>query len=179
VGAVAGLLRIDAVDGVDAEHRRVLLVAAGGASRTGDHVALAHGELPHLLDRDVDVVLAREVALEAQEAVALVAQVEQALDLDGLAHEGLVLLGPVGAPVTAAASAATVAGLAVALDLALAALDRLVGVGLVGVGLVRVGGAVEPPCWPRSVVDTEPARSAPSSLRPRLRSPPDRLASAS
>ena len=83
-------------------------------------VALAQGELPGLLHRDVDVVLARQVALEAQEAVALVAQVEQTLDLDRLAHEGLVLLGAVGAAVAAPTTTATVARLAVALACAAA-----------------------------------------------------------
>ncbi len=74
-------------------------------------IALAQAELAHLLHRHVDVVLARQVTLDAQEAVALVTQVEQALDLDGLPLP--VLLGlalptgiPVPVPITIAAPAA-------------------------------------------------------------------------
>ena len=69
---------------------------------------LRSAELPDLLDRDVHVVAARQVAVDPQEAVALVAQVEQALDLDGLAGERLV--GPVGplAPLRAVAAIAAV-----------------------------------------------------------------------
>src|SRR4051812_38697936 len=81
---VEGLLGIALVPLVDAPQGRVLFVAVGGAAGRGDVVALAQAELPHLLHRDVDVVLAREVALRAQEAVALVAQVEETGALDGL-----------------------------------------------------------------------------------------------
>src|SRR5439155_1491982 len=48
-------------------------------------VALAQREPPHLAERDVDVLRARQVAARAQEAVPLVAQVEQPLDRDRLA----------------------------------------------------------------------------------------------
>ena len=84
-GAGLGLLRVHAVDRVDPQQGRVLLVAVGRPAGAVDAVALAHAELAGLLHRDVDVVLGRQGALEAQEAVALVAQVEAAVDLDRLA----------------------------------------------------------------------------------------------
>src|SRR3546814_4660293 len=49
--AVAGLLRVDAVDRVDPQQRGVLLVAQGGTAGADDVVALAEAELPGLLDR--------------------------------------------------------------------------------------------------------------------------------
>ena len=67
------------VDLVDAQQRRVLLVAGLRARRALDEVALAQREAAHLRRRDVDVVGPGEVAGRAQEPVALVAQVEQAL----------------------------------------------------------------------------------------------------
>src|SRR3546814_13348069 len=60
--AVAGLLRVDAVDRVDPQQRRVLLVAQGGTAGADDVVALAAAELPGLLDRDVAVVTRRKEA---------------------------------------------------------------------------------------------------------------------
>ena len=77
-GAALGRLGIAAVDGVDLEQRRVLLVATGRPAEAGDVVALAQAVLAGELDRDVGVVAARQVALDAQEAVALVADVEVA-----------------------------------------------------------------------------------------------------
>ena len=59
----ARLLGIDAVHRVDAQQRGVLLVAAGRTAGALQVVALAQTELPRLLHRHVDVVLAREVAL--------------------------------------------------------------------------------------------------------------------
>ena len=97
-----GQLGVLAVHGVDAQQRRVLLVATGGPGHAGDVVALAQAELAGLLHRHVHVVAARQVAVHAQEAVALVTQVEEAGDghrltlerlLDGLA---LTLAGPAG-----------------------------------------------------------------------------------
>ena len=79
----AGLLGVGAVDRQHVEQRRVLLVAPGRAARPGDVVALAQPELAGELDRDVGVLAAREVALDAQEAVALVAHVDVAGHLDG------------------------------------------------------------------------------------------------
>ena len=83
--AVAGLLRIAAVDACGSR-------AAPGSSRcgrpggmAGDVVALAQPVLAGLLHRDVDVVAAGQVAVDPQEAVALVAQVEVAGDGDGSA----------------------------------------------------------------------------------------------
>ena len=81
-------------------------------------VTPAEPELAGLLDRHVDVVPARQEAVHAEEAVALVAQVEQAGDVDGLALALLaVLLGArlVGAitVATPAATTTTVPALAV------------------------------------------------------------------
>ena len=80
-------------------------------------VALAQPELAALLHRHVDVVAAGEEALDPQEAVALVAEVEQAVDIDRLALPLDVLLLDVAAlavaVATPAATTATVARLAV------------------------------------------------------------------
>ncbi len=97
-----------------------------GRLEPGDVVALAQAVLAGQLDRDVGVVAARQVALDPQEAVALVAHVEVAGDLDDLAagaarptsrsnDRGVVALRAVGAarPALAAAPAAAVAALAV------------------------------------------------------------------
>ena len=53
------LVGVDAVDRVDAQQRRVLLVAAGRTALALDVVALAQPELADLLDRHVHVVLGR------------------------------------------------------------------------------------------------------------------------
>ena len=89
--AVARLLGVEPRHRVDAQQRRVLLVVRGRPARTFDVVAPAQREPPRLADRDVDVLGRGQVPLAAQEAVALVAQVEQALHLDELAGVGLVL----------------------------------------------------------------------------------------
>ena len=135
-GAGLGLVGGHAVDRVDAQQRRVLLVAAGGPALAGDEVAAAQRELADLLHRDVDVVLAREVAAQADEAVALVAQVEKPLDVDGLALDRLVLALP---PVTAAAPPAAVPRLGL---LAVLALVAATGPGplLGGLGRLLGGG---------------------------------------
>ena len=85
-GPAAGRLGVAAVDGLDVEQRRVLLVATGRPARAGDVVALAQAVLAGELHRDVGVVAARQVALDAQEAVALVAHVEVARHGDDLAR---------------------------------------------------------------------------------------------
>src|SRR5207248_7175791 len=76
-----------AVDGVDAQQSRILLAAARRPAGAADVVALPQGEASHLAERDVYVLAAGEIAARTQEAVALVAQVEQALDRNGLALE--------------------------------------------------------------------------------------------
>ncbi len=143
--AAPGLVGIDAVDLVDAQQGRVLLVAHGRAAGPGHVVTLAQPELPHLLDRHVDVVLRRQVAAHPEEAVALVAQVEEALDGDGLAREllggALLVLAP-----AAAAPAPAVAGLVVVTPLVVAPLVVAPGVvarGL-GLGLVAARPAIAP-----------------------------------
>ena len=84
-----GRLGIAVVDGVDLEQRRVLLVAAGRPADAGDVVALAQAVLAGQLHRDVGVVAARQVALDPQEAVALVAHVEVAGHVDELADRAV------------------------------------------------------------------------------------------
>ena len=81
------------VDEVDAHERGVLLAACGRAGCALHVVALAQTEAPHLGRRHVRVVATGEVATDAQEAVALVAQVEQAVDVDQVA--GVVVLANV------------------------------------------------------------------------------------
>ncbi len=92
----------------------------GPAGRHAPSIAspLPEGEAPGLAHRDVDVLRARQVAARAQEAVALLAQVEQALDRHELTLPGdlraALDLAPL-APLAAAAPAApAVAGLALA-----------------------------------------------------------------
>ena len=163
---VAGLLGVLAVDRVDAQQRRVLLVAAGGPAGALEVVALAQAELADLLDRHVHVVLRRQVALHAEEAVALVAQVEEALDVDGLADEllggrlalaGLLVAGlPLGLAAAALLPCAALRG-------ALAWLAALVGwpsavavavaapapaAAVAGLAVVAALAALLP-CWPR------------------------------
>ena len=110
-----------------------------GRLQPGDVVALAQPELPGLLDRDVDVVAARQVAVDAQEAVALVAQIEVAGNVDRLHVErrcdlvdtlGTVepfLIGALRAfapaLVAATAPAAAVAALALAVAVALVSIS--------------------------------------------------------
>ena len=88
---------------------RELLLGSGAVQRTAHAARLlveqGKAELPHLLHGHVDVVLRRQVAPHAQEAVALVAQVEQALDLDGLAVPGLFLATSIALVAIAAAVA--------------------------------------------------------------------------
>ena len=76
--------------------------------------------------------------MEAEEAVAVVAEVEQALDLDGLALEAVLLL------VVPAAAPAAPPAVAVLVDLVLAAVLLLVGV----LGLAAVGFWPPPPSPP-------------------------------
>ena len=103
-GAVARLVGIEPEIVSIRMQRRVLLVAARGTEGALEGVALAKGEVPRLADRDVDVLVGREVALAAQEAVALVAQVEKSPALDKLA-----LVGDVGAGLQVALAAALAA----------------------------------------------------------------------
>ena len=89
VRTTLGQFRIAAVDRVHLEQARVLLVAAGRADLAGDVVALAQAVLTCETQRDVGVLLARQVPLDAQEAVALVADVEVAPDVDGVGDDDL------------------------------------------------------------------------------------------
>ena len=137
-GPPLGRLGVATVDRQHLEQGRVLLVAAGRPARAGDVVALAQAVLAGQLHRDVGVVATRQVALDPQEAVALVAHVEVARHGDvlvaghrlrleiGLDHRRrVVALRPVGAaPALAPAAPTAVAGLA---RLAVALLTVLAG----------------------------------------------------
>jgi hypothetical protein len=70
-------------------------------------VAAPQAELADLLDRDVDVVLGRQRPVDPEEAVALLAQVEEALDGDGLAGEVVAALVAVLAAAAATPAPAT------------------------------------------------------------------------
>ena len=119
-GRLRACLGVEARDRVDAQQRRVLLVVRRRPARALDVVAPAQREAAGLADRDVDVLGRGQVAVAAQEAVALVAQVEQALHLDQLARVGLLLaaaleLAALAAVAAAAPAAAPVAHIAVGL----------------------------------------------------------------
>src|SRR4029077_17374999 len=73
-------LGIHAVHGVDLEQGGVLLVVARPADLALQHVALAQRHLPHLRERDIDVLGSRRVPGGPQEAVAVRKQVEDARD---------------------------------------------------------------------------------------------------
>ena len=90
--AAARLLGRHAVDEVDTDERRILLAARGRTNGTLHVVAFAQSEATNLRSRHVRVVAAGEVAARAQEAVALVAKVEQTFELDQLAGEVIARL---------------------------------------------------------------------------------------
>src|SRR6266571_3206866 len=69
--AVAGDLGLHAVDLVDPHERRVLLGVTGQLDRAFDLVAAAQARAPDHRQRHVDVVGARQVAVDPQEAVGL------------------------------------------------------------------------------------------------------------
>ena len=74
----AGGLDVDAVDRVDPEQAPVLLLLARGAHGARDAIADAQAEAAHLAGADVDILGARQEAVPAHEAVALVDDVEDA-----------------------------------------------------------------------------------------------------
>ena len=74
----ASRLDVDAVDRVDPEEAPVLLLLARGADGARDAVADAQAEAADLAGADVDVLGARQQAVPAHEAVALVDDVEDA-----------------------------------------------------------------------------------------------------
>ena len=152
-GPPLGRFRVAAVDGVDLEQRRVLLVAAGRPADAGDVVALAQAVLAGQLHRDVGVVAARQVALHPQEAIALVAHVQVAGHLDqladrsgrrlaGLLHRGVVALRAVDAAAGATLAPTTTAAVA-ALAVVLAA--TLLAAALLAAALLTAGGAIRAP----------------------------------
>ena len=110
-GPAAGGLGVDAVDGVDPEHAPVLLGLARGADGAGDAVADAEAEAADLARADVDVVRARQQAVAAHEAEALVDDVEDAAGVGVAGALGLALQDLVDEVVLA------LAGLGVELEL--------------------------------------------------------------
>ena len=90
VRAAAGGVGVDAVDAVDADQAPELLALARRADRAGDAVADAEPEAADLARRDVDVVGARQQAVAAHEAVAVVDDVE---DAEGIVEPGALGLG--------------------------------------------------------------------------------------
>ena len=179
--AVARLVGRHAVDLVDAQQRRVLLVARLRTRRAVHVVALAQREATHLRRRHVDVLRAGQVAAAAEEAVALVAEVEQTLHRDRLALEVLLArlvaaaarLPPLAAAAAPAAATATVAvaepvavtdqSCLVLVALALVALVALVLVALVLVALVLAARSWLPWFWsPRCWLRLPPPLSLPS-----------------
>src|ERR1700728_4163985 len=83
--SVAGLVGFETRHRVDPKQRRVPLIVRRGPAGPFDVVPFAPRETPGLADRHVDVLGRRQIAVAAQEPVALVAQVEQTSDLDQLA----------------------------------------------------------------------------------------------
>src|SRR5690606_11102146 len=117
----------------------------GGTAGTLEEVALAQTELAGLLDRHVDVVAAGQEALDPQEPVALVAQVQEAGDLDGLTVPVVVLRLACVLALTVAVTAPTATTTTVArlgLTLVLAALVLVLLVLLVLAALVAVLAAL-------------------------------------
>ena len=90
----AGRLDVDAVDRVDPEHAPVLLGLARGADGAADAVADPEAEAADLAGADVDVVRARQEAVAAHEAEALVDDVEDAGRVGVAGALGLALEDP-------------------------------------------------------------------------------------
>ena len=82
VRSALGRLGIDAVDRLDPDQAPVLLAVLGLADDATDTVAGAQAETADLRGRDVDVVRRGHDAAPAQEAVAIVDDVEDAHDVD-------------------------------------------------------------------------------------------------
>ena len=82
VGPPPGGLRVDAVDRLDAQHAEELLVVLRRPHVAGDAVPGAQPEAPDLRLRDVDVLLARQQPLAAQEAEAVLDDLEDPLAVD-------------------------------------------------------------------------------------------------
>src|SRR5690606_11277450 len=89
VRAASSQRGVAAVDRVHLDQTGVLLVATGRTNLAGEVIALAQPVLAGELEGDVGVVLARQVRLDAQEAVPLVADVEIAGDVDGFVRLAL------------------------------------------------------------------------------------------
>ncbi len=103
-GRRAGGLGVDAVDRVDPEHAPVLLGLARGADGARHAVADAQAEAADLARADVDVVRARQQAVAAEEAEALVDDVEDAAGVVVAGALGLALQDEVDEDVLALAA---------------------------------------------------------------------------
>jgi len=78
VRSVLGRLGSTTVDRVDLEQAGILLVTTGRANLARDMVAFAQAVLAGELERNVGVLLARQVAVDTKKSVALVAKIENA-----------------------------------------------------------------------------------------------------
>ena len=83
-------LRVESVDVLDAQQRVVLLRVLRRTDQSGHLVAATQAEAADLRHRDVHVLFGRQVALRAQEAVAVRKDVEHALAVE----EPFVLRAP-------------------------------------------------------------------------------------
>ena len=139
-----GLVRLGAVDGVEADERVELLLAlalAGLADGAGDGVALAQPALAHLGERDVDVVRAGQVARGPDERV-VVEDVEDAGDRDQD-----VVLADLGQGVALARREAVPAAAAVAVAVPVAPAAAAAATAAVEVVLVVAVGLVALAAW--------------------------------
>jgi len=91
VGPALGDLRVDAVDGFDAQQAVVALIPLGGANGAGHVVACAEAEAAHLGLGDVNVAQAGKEVFLAQKAVAIVDDLEDASPEDVALALGLGL----------------------------------------------------------------------------------------
>jgi hypothetical protein len=78
-GSTHSFVRRHAVDRIDPDEGRELLLSAGRANRPNHEVGFAKAKLSNLAGRDVDISITRQVAIGPQEPVTLREDVEQAL----------------------------------------------------------------------------------------------------
>src|SRR6266540_3024080 len=71
-------LRVDPVDGLDPKECRVLLAVPGAPDLSRDLVAPPQGEPPDLRERDVDVLVPREITRGPKESVAFRQDIQDA-----------------------------------------------------------------------------------------------------
>ena len=118
-GTQTGHFGVIPVHGVNALERGVLLVRCGRTVGALQNVTLTQAESANSGDGDVAVVRTGRVALDAQEAVAVVTQIQDAFDLNqltGVVHVGVSL----GFATTLEAITVAVATVAVAIATSIA-----------------------------------------------------------